>query len=54
MGKHKHFKLMGFLKILDEAEIHTFSQNMGKVNSHNTGKVWGKKTSIPKFLKYFG
>ena len=53
MGKHKHFKFMGFLKLLDETEIHTI---------HKTWEKWiliirekyGKKTNIPKFLKYFG
>ena len=53
MGKHKHFKFMGFLKILDETEIHTI---------HKTWEKWiliirekyGKKKNIPKFCKYFG
>ena len=43
---------MGFLKILDETEIHTI---------HKTWEKWiliirekyGKKTNIPKFLKYW-
>ena len=80
MGKHKYFKVKGFLNFWHEAEIHAVSkiwekwiamvqekygkiqifqiygslkyfgwsrnpynsQNMGKVNSHNTGKVWEK------------
>ena len=80
MGKHKHYKFMGFLNISGEAEIHTIlkiwqkwvpiihekkktfhgngflkyfgwsknpynSQNMGKVKSHSTGKIW-KNTNI--------
>ena len=30
MGKHKYFKFMGFLKILDEAEIHTIPKTREK------------------------
>ena len=43
-GKRETFQIYGFLKYLGEAEIHQF-QNMGKVNPHNTGKVW-EKTNI--------
>ena len=52
MKKHKHFKFVGFLNILGETEIHTYnSQNMGKVNSRNTGKVW-ENTEISHILHY--
>ena len=30
MGKHKHFKFMGFSNILDEAEIHTIPKTWEK------------------------
>ena len=54
MGKHKHFKFMGFLKILDEAEIHTIPKTWGKWIPIIREKYGEKKTNIPKFLKYFG
>ena len=44
--KHKHFKLMGFLNILDEAEIHRIPRTWEKVNFHNTGKAWEKKQTF--------
>ena len=53
MGKDKHFKFMGFLKILDEAEIHTIPKTWEKRILIILEK-YGKKTNIPKFLKYFG
>ena len=44
MGKHKHYKFMGFLNISGEAEIHTIL------------KTWQKKKTFHGngFLKYFG
>ena len=53
MGKHEHFKVKGFWNFLLEADIHAVP---------NTWEMWipiirekyGKKTNIPKFLKYFG
>ena len=43
---------MDFLNVLGEAEIHTYySQNMGKVNLSNTGKVW-ENTEISHILHY--
>ena len=38
MGKHEHFKVKGFWNFLLEAEIHAV--HMGKVDFHNTRKVW--------------
>ena len=53
-GKTQTFQIYGFLKNFGWSRNPYNSQNMGKVNSHNTGKVWGKKANIPKFLKCFG
>ena len=39
MGKHKYFKFMDFLNILDEAEIHMLPRYLGKVNLLGRGKV---------------
>ena len=60
MGKHKHFKFMGFLKILDEAEIHTtpktwekviliIREKYGKKNKHfKVSQIfWVKQESMP-------
>ena len=47
MEKHKHFKFMGFLNILDEAEIHTIPRTWKKWISIIREK-FGKKTNIPK------
>ena len=44
MGKQKHFKFMDFLNIRVKQKSIS-SQNMGKVNHHDTGKVW-EKTNI--------
>ena len=48
MKKHKHFKFMGFLNILDEAEIHTIPRTWEKWISIIREK-YGKKTNIPKW-----
>ena len=47
-GKHKHFKFIGFLNISGYYN----SQNMGKVNSHNAGRLGKKKYyKITGFIK---
>ena len=53
MGKHEHFKVKGFWNFLLEAEIHAVPNTWGKWISIIREK-YGKKTNIPKFLKYFG
>ena len=47
--KTKHSKVMCFLHIMGEAEIHTVSktQNMGIMNLLSTGKLW-ENANIPK------
>ena len=47
MEKHKHFKLMDFLNISDEAEIHTISRTWEKW-IYIIPEKYGKKTNIPK------
>ena len=54
MGKHKHFKFMGFLKILDEAEIHTIPKTREKWILINTEKVWEKKQTFQSFSNILG
>ena len=54
MGKHKHFKFMGFLKILDEAEIHTIPKTWEKWILINTEKVWEKKQTFQSFSNILG
>ena len=44
MGKHKHFKFMGFLNILDEAEIHTIPRTWEKWISIIREKYGKKQT----------
>ena len=53
--EHKRFKFMGFLNILDEAEIHTIPKTWEKWIPI-IRKKYGKKANFPKcwFLKYFG
>ena len=54
MGKHKHFKFMGFLNISGEAEIHTIPKTCGKWISIVREKC--RKTQTFQsygFLKYF-
>ena len=51
MGKHKYFKFMDFLNILDEAEIHMLPRYLGKVNLLSPGKVW-ENTEISHILRY--
>ena len=46
-GKTQTFQIYGFLKYLEWSRNPYNFQNMGKMNSHNTGKVW-EKTSLPK------
>ena len=55
MGKHKHFKFMGFLNILDEAEIHTIPKIWDKWIPIIREK-YGKKQALQSngFLKNFG
>ena len=55
MGKHKHFKFMGLLNILDEAEIHTIPKTWEKWIPILREK-YGKKQIFQSngFLKYFG
>ena len=48
MKKHKHFKFMGFLNILDEAEIYTIPRTWEKWISIIREK-YGKKANIPKW-----
>ena len=58
-GKTPTFQIYGFLKYFGWSINPYNSLNMGKVNSHNTGKVWESmytKTQtlqIYEFLKYF-
>ena len=54
MGKHKHFKFMGFLNILGKAEIHTVPKTWGKWISIVREKC-GKTQTFESygFLKYF-
>ena len=47
MGKHKHFKFMGFLNSSDEAEIHTIPRIWEKWIPVIREK-YGKRTNIPK------
>ena len=53
--KTQTFQIYGFLKYFGWNRNPKDSKNMGKVNSHNIGKVW-EKTNIQKygFFKYFG
>ena len=44
-GKTQKFQIHGFLKCIGLNRNPYNSQNMGKVNSHNTGRVW-EKTNI--------
>ena len=44
MGKHKHFKFMGFLNISDEAEIHTIPRTWEKWISIIREKYGKKQT----------
>ena len=54
-GKTQTFQIYGFLKYLGRSRNPYNFQNMGKVNSHNTGKVWEKQAfQSYRFLKYFG
>ena len=41
MGKHKHFKVNGFLNFWLEAEIHAFPKIWEKVDFYGTKEVWG-------------
>ena len=55
MGKHKHFKFMGFFNILGEVEIHTIPKTWEKwisIVREKYGKI--KTFQIYGFLKYFG
>ena len=47
MGKHKHFRFMGFLNFSDEAEIHTIPKTWEKWIPIIREK-YGKKANIPK------
>ena len=47
MGEHKHFKIMGFLNILPEAEIHATPKSW--VNSHIMEQVW--ENTLPYRLR---
>ena len=49
IGKHNHFKFMGFSNILGEAEIHAIPKLLGKVNLLFMGKVW-ENTDFPYSL----
>ena len=64
-GKTQTFRIYGFLKNFGLRRNPYNSRNMGKVNFHNMGKVWGEKTfqifsnilgkaEIQVFLKFFG
>ena len=46
-GKTQTFQICGFLKYFGWSRNPYNCQNLGKMNFHNTGKVWGK-TNIPK------
>ena len=63
--KTQTFRIYGFLKNFGLRRNPYNSRNMGKVNFHNMGKVWGEKTfqifsnilgkaEIQVFLKFFG
>ena len=55
VGKHKHFKFMGFLNISGEAEIHTVPKTWGKLISIVREKYLKTQTfQSYVFLKYFG
>ena len=40
MGKHKYFKVTGFLNFSYEAEIHAVTKTWRKMYFHSTGKAW--------------
>ena len=50
MGKHKHFKFMGFLNILGEVEIHTIPNICEYTNSYKMeifrGKPYHRKSEV--------
>ena len=46
-GKRQTFQIYGFLKYFEWSRNPYNSQNIGKVNFHNRGKVW-EKTNIQK------
>ena len=48
MRKHKHFKVLDFLHISHEAEIHTIPKPW--VNSHITEQVWENTGNSQVFL----
>ena len=55
MGKHIHFKFVGFLNISGEAEIHTIPKTWEKWISIVREKYGKTQTfQIYGFLKYFG
>ena len=55
MGKHKHFKFMGFLNISGEAEINTIPKTWGTWISIVQEKYGKTQTfQIYRFLEYFG
>ena len=56
MGKHKHFKFMGFLNIFDEAETHTIPKTWEKWIPIKREKYGKKKKTFQSngFLKCFG
>ena len=54
MGKHKHFKVKGFLNVWLEAEIHAF-QKIWENGFPWYKRSMGKQTfQIYGFRKYFG
>ena len=55
-GKTQTFQIYGFFKYFGWSRNPYNSQNLGKVNFHNTGKVWEKKQTFQSngFLKCFG
>ena len=55
MGKHKHFKVTGYLYFSYEAEIHAFPKTWEKwvsIVREKHGKI--QTFEIYGFLKYFG
>ena len=54
-GKTQTFQIYGFLKYFGWSRNPYNSENLGKVNFHNTGKKYGKKQTFQSngFLNYF-
>ena len=51
-GKTQTFQIYGFLKTFELNRNPYNSQNMRKVNSHNTGRVWEKTNILFKLMDF--